>query len=404
MSTLKNGVKTGKTTDLRQAAIELHRRFKGKIEVRSKFPINDTLTLSLAYTPGVAEPCRQIASDKEKIYDYTSKAGMVAVVTDGSAVLGLGNIGAAASLPVMEGKAILFKELAGVDAFPICLDTQDVDKIVETISLISCVFGGINLEDISAPRCFQIEEKLKEKVDIPVFHDDQHGTAVVVLAALINALRLVDKDITKVKIVINGAGAAGIAVAKFLRRAGAKGELILCDTKGIIYQGRKEGMNFIKEEISRLTNPEKKKGDLTFALKEADVFIGVSSGGIVNSEMIRKMSPSPIVFAMANPIPEIYPEEAYRAGASIIGTGGSNYPNQINNVLGFPGIFKGALRVRARVINEEMKLAASLALADVVKNDLRKDYILPKPLDHRVVETVAAAVASTARKTKVAKK
>lgn len=383
-------------------ALEFHRKYRGKIEIKSKIPIKDEKNLSLAYTPGVAEPCRKIFTKEEKIYDYTSKGNMVAVVTDGSAVLGLGNIGAKASLPVMEGKAILFKEFAGIDAFPICLDTQDADKIVETVKLISPVFGGINLEDISSPRCFEIERRLNQALDIPVFHDDQHGTAVITLAALINALKIAEKELSEIKVVINGAGAAGIAIAKFLLRAGAR-EITLCDSKGIIYEGRKNGMNFAKEKISKMTNRNGKRGGLKEALEGTDVFIGVSAPNVLTKEMIKMMNPSPIIFAMSNPIPEINPKLATEAGALIVGTGRSDYPNQINNVLGFPGIFKGTLRVRAKEINEEMKLAASFALANLVKNeDLRRDYILPEPFDPWVAETVAQAVEEAAQKTEVA--
>ena len=383
-------------------ALEFHRKYRGKIEIKSKIPIKDEKNLSLAYTPGVAEPCRKIFTKEEKIYDYTSKGNMVAVVTDGSAVLGLGNIGAKASLPVMEGKAILFKEFAGIDAFPICLDTQDADKIVEVVKLISPVFGGINLEDISSPRCFEIERRLNQVLDIPVFHDDQHGTAVITLAALINALKIAGKELSEIKVVINGAGAAGIAIAKFLLRAGAR-EITLCDSKGIIYEGRKNGMNFAKEKISKMTNRNGKRGGLKEALEGTDVFIGVSAPNVLTKEMIKMMNPSPIIFAMSNPIPEVNPKLAIEAGALIVGTGRSDYPNQINNVLGFPGIFKGTLRVRAKEINEEMKLAASFALANLVKNeDLRRDHILPEPFDPWVAETVAQAVEEAAQKTEVA--
>jgi len=388
--------------NINEEALEFHRKHRGKIEVKSKISIKDEKNLSLAYTPGVAEPCRKIFTQEEKIYDYTSKGNMVAVVTDGSAVLGLGNIGAKASLPVMEGKAILFKEFAGIDAFPVCLDTQDVDKIVETVKLISPVFGGINLEDISSPRCFEIERRLKQELDIPVFHDDQHGTAVITLAALINALRIAEKELSRIKIVINGAGAAGIAIAKFLLKAGAR-EITLCDSKGIVYEGRKNGMNFAKEKISKRTNKEGKRGGLKEALERTDVFIGVSAPDVLTKKMIKRMNPSPIIFAMSNPVPEINPKLAIEAGALIVGTGRSDYPNQINNVLGFPGIFKGALRVRAREINEEMKMAASFALANLIKDeDLRRDYILPKPFDPQVAETVALAVEEAAQKTGVA--
>ncbi len=383
---------------------QLHYSLKGKLEIKSKVKIDSKKALSLAYTPGVAEPCRIIHSSPSSIYDLTMKGNCVAVVSDGSAVLGLGNIGAQASLPVMEGKALLFKELAGVDAFPICIDSQDVEEIVRVVELIAPVFGGINLEDISAPRCFLIEEKLKERLDIPIFHDDQHGTAVVVLAALLNALKLTGRKVENTSVVINGAGAAGIAVSTFLHHYGF-GEIILCDSKGIIYEGRKEGMNFAKERVARFTNPEKIKGGLEEAVKGKDVFIGLSVPGVLTGSMVRKMNKDSIILALANPEPEIHPEEAKRAGAKIIGTGRSDYPNQINNVLGFPGIFKGALSVRAKEINEEMKISASQALARVLSpEELREDRLLPLPLDKRVVPAVSQAVSEAAIRTGVAQR
>jgi len=389
--------------NINEEALEFHRKYRGKIEVKSKISVKDEKNLSLAYTPGVAEPCRKIFAQEEKIYDYTGKGNMVAVVTDGSAVLGLGNIGAKASLPVMEGKAILFKEFAGIDAFPICLDTQDVDKIVETVKLISPAFGGINLEDISAPRCFEIEKRLKKTLDIPVFHDDQHGTAVIVLAGLINALKVVGKKIDEVKVVVNGAGAAAIAVLKFLMSAGVK-KAILCDSKGIIYEGRKENMNPAKEEMAKVTNREMIKGSLADAIIGADVFIGLSVGGVLKQEVVKSMANDPIIFAMANPIPEIMPEEAKAAGARIVATGRSDFPNQVNNCLGFPAIFKGALKVRASDINEEMKLAAAQAIASIIPEDkLSEDNIIPNVFNPKVVEAESEAVAKAAIETGVAR-
>lgn len=389
---------------LREDALKLHFENKGKIEVISKVPVSSKEDLSLAYTPGVAEPCKEIFQDPEKIYDYTAKGNMVAVVTDGTAVLGLGKIGAKAALPVMEGKAVLFKCFAGVDAFPICIDSTDIDTIVETVRLIEPVFGGINLEDIAAPSCFEIERRLKECLSIPVFHDDQHGTAIITLAALLNALKLVKKDISEITVVINGAGAAGIAIAKILLKAGVK-DILLCDREGIIYEGRKEGMNWAKEEMAKLTNKEKRSGKLADALVDADVFIGVSSANIVSKEMVKNMKKDPIIFAMANPVPEINPKDAHEAGARIVGTGRSDYPNQINNVLAFPGVFRGALDVMARDINDEMKLAAAYALADIIPyNELKEDYIIPKPFDPRVAPTVAKAVATAAMECNVARK
>ncbi|MFC1801640.1 NADP-dependent malic enzyme [Nanoarchaeota archaeon] len=371
--------------DLNQEALELHKKKKGKIEVTNKFgPLKTKKDLSLAYTPGVAEPCREIAKDKSKVYDYTSKGNMVAVVTDGSAVLGLGNIGPEASLPVMEGKAILFKEFANVDAFPICLSTQEVDEIVEIVKNISAGFGGINLEDISAPRCFEIEARLKKELDIPVFHDDQHGTAIVVLAGLINALKIVSKEFSDVKIVINGAGAAGIAVAKILKQFGAQ-EIILCDSKGVIYRGR-TGLNPYKEEMAAVTEAS----TLNEAMEGADVFIGLSVAGVVDKEMVASMNSEAIVFAMANPEPEIMPDEAKAGGAKIIATGRSDFPNQINNVLAFPGVFRGALDARKK-ITEEMKVAAAKALASCVESPTA-EKIVPYALDKGVAEKIAEAV------------
>jgi malate dehydrogenase (oxaloacetate-decarboxylating) len=385
---------------LEQESLKLHKEKKGKIEIKSKVPLKNKKDLSLVYTPGVAEPCNEIHKDKKKVYDYTSRWNMVAVVSDGSSVLGLGNIGPEAALPVMEGKAVLFKQFGGVDAFPVCLSTQDTDKIVETVRMISPSFGGISLEDISAPRCFEIESRLKKELDIPVFHDDQHGTAVVVLAGLMNALKVVGKNIENIKVAVSGAGAAGIAVTKILLSVGAK-DVILCDTKGLIYGGR-ENLNPIKEEIAKITNRKKISGSLADAMKESDVFIGVSVQGAVSEEMVSSMNENAVVFAMANPIPEIYPDIAKKAGARIIATGRSDFPNQINNVLAFPGIFRGALDVRASDINDDMKLAASYALADLL-DEPREDYIIPDPFDKRVAKTVAKAVAGVAKKSGVSR-
>ncbi|MEK6646066.1 MAG: malic enzyme-like NAD(P)-binding protein [Candidatus Firestonebacteria bacterium] len=384
-------------------ALLLHKKNKGKISVLSKVKIRNARDLSLAYSPGVAEPCREIAKDKSKIYTYTSKSNMVAVVSDGSAVLGLGNIGPFAALPVMEGKAILFKKFAGIDAFPICLNTQDKDEIVNTVKLLEPVFGGINLEDISGPKCFYIEERLKKEMNIPVFHDDQHGTAVVVLAGLLNALKFVGKKLEKIKIVINGAGAAGIAIAKISNKLKVK-EIILCDTHGIIYADRKEGMNFAKEQASKYTNPRKIKGKLQDALTNADVFIGVSAANVLKKEDVKQMNNDSIIFALANPDPEITPDDARSSGAAIVATGRSDYPNQVNNVLGFPGIFRGALDVRASEINEEMKISAIYAIANLIPaKKIRNDYIIPSPFDKRVVKAVSLAVAKAAVKSGVAR-
>lgn len=389
---------------LREDALKLHRDNKGKLNVTSKVLVKDEKGLSLAYTPGVAEPCKEIHRDPDKVYEYTSKGNMVAVVSDGTAVLGLGNIGASASLPVMEGKAVLFKSFADVDAFPICLETSDINKIVETVALLEPVFGGINLEDIAAPACFEIEKKLKERLSIPVFHDDQHGTAIIVLAGLLNALKITGKKLDELTIAMNGAGAAGIAIAKILLSAGAK-DIIMCDRNGIIYKGRKKGMNWAKEEMAGITNKGNKSGILADVLVGADVFIGVSTANIVTAEMVKSMNNDSIIFAMANPVPEIDPETAKKVGARIVGTGRSDYPNQINNVLAFPGIFRGALDVRASDINEDMKLAAAYALSSVIPDDeLTEEYIIPKAFDPRVAPAVAKAVGEAAVKSGVAKK
>jgi len=388
---------------LRDDALKLHKDNKGKLEVISKVPVSSKEDLSLAYTPGVAEPCKEIHQDLNSVYDYTFKGNTVAVVSNGTAVLGLGNIGAAASIPVMEGKSVLFKCFAGIDAFPICIDTEDIDKVVETTALIEPVFGGINLEDITAPACFEIERRLKERLSIPVFHDDQHGTAIIALAGLFNALKLIKKDIKDVVVVINGSGSAGVAIAKIFLKAGVK-DLIMCDRKGIVYRGRKEGMNWAKEEMAQITNKDNKQGTLADALVGADVFIGVSSANVVTPEMVKSMNTDPIIFAMANPVPEIDPALAKEAGARVVGTGRSDYPNQINNVLAFPGVFRGALDVRASQINEEMKLAAAYALAELIpENELTEDYIIPKPFDRRVAPAVAKAVAKAAIETGVAR-
>ncbi|MDR3164225.1 MAG: NAD-dependent malic enzyme [Synergistaceae bacterium] len=367
----------------------------------SRMPVETMDDLSIAYTPGVAEPCREIVRNPAAVYEVTSKWNTVAVVTDGSAVLGLGNIGAEASLPVMEGKSVLFKRFAGIDSFPLAIRTHDVDKIVETVALLTAGLGGINLEDISAPRCFEIERRLQEACDIPVFHDDQHGTAVISFAALVNALKIVDKKLSDIKIVLNGAGAAGSAICKFLLSAGAS-NIVMCDLNGVIYKGR-PGMNPSEEELAAISNLEGKKGLLADVIRGADVFMGVSGPGTVTGDMVRSMNKNAIVFAMANPTPEIFPDEAREAGAAVIATGRSDFPNQVNNCLGFPGIFRGALDVRARCVNEEMKLAAARVLADLVTKDkLRPDYIIPRALDPRVVPAVAAGVAEAAEKTGVA--
>jgi len=389
--------------NINEEALKLHLENKGKIEVVSKTKIKDMHDLAVVYTPGVAEPCRKIKEDVSKVYDYTTKGNMVAVVTDGTAVLGLGDIGPEAALPVMEGKAILFKYFAGIDAFPICINSKDPNEIIKTVQLIAPSFGGINLEDISAPRCFEIEQRLKESLDIPVFHDDQHGTAVVTLAGLINALKLVNKKMEEIKIVFNGAGAAAVAIAKFLISAGAK-DMIICDSKGIIYQGRKENMNSAKKEMAKLTNQNHIKGSLADAIVDADVFIGVSAAGALSVEMAKKMASDAIIFAMANPVPEIMPDQAKEAGIRIMATGRSDFPNQVNNCLGFPAIFKGALQVRASNITEEMKLAAANAIASVIpENELNDENIIPNVFHPEVMEKEANAVAQAARESGVAR-
>ncbi|MGB4735578.1 MAG: malic enzyme-like NAD(P)-binding protein [Bacillota bacterium] len=383
--------------------MELHRTHRGKIEVISKVPVLNKHDLSLAYTPGVAEPCKEIHADPDKVYEYTAKGNMVAVVTNGTAVLGLGDIGAAAGLPVMEGKAVLFKAFAGVDAFPICLDTKDPDEIVNAVRLLEPVFGGVNLEDISAPACFEIESKLKKVTNMPIFHDDQHGTAIVVCAAMINALKIVGKDASELRVVINGAGAAGIAVCKLLMTLGVN-DIILCDSKGAVYEGRTEGMNPYKEEIAKITNRDKLSGKLADVMKGADVFIGLSIAGCVTREMVSSMAEDPMIFAMANPIPEIMPDEARAAGAKVIATGRSDFPNQINNVLAFPGVFRGALDARATDINEEMKLAAAYAISEIITDEeLDPEYVIPAPFDERVAPAVAASVAEAAESSGVAR-
>lgn len=381
--------------DYFKESLLLHEKNRGKITVNSKITVNTKEDLSLAYSPGVAEPCLKIKENKENVYKYTSKGNLVAVVTDGSAVLGLGNISAEASLPVMEGKSILFKEFGNIDAFPIALNTNDVDEIVNTVKLLSPTFGGVNLEDISAPRCFEIEERLKKELNIPVFHDDQHGTAVVVLAGVINSLKLVGKDISKVKIVVNGMGAAGTAIAKLLKEAGAE-NIIPCDKIGILNEND-VNINGYYKEIAKMFNKNNLKGNLKNALKDADIFIGVSAANILNSEDIKNMNKDSILFAMANPIPEIMPEEAKKGGARIIGTGRSDLPNQINNVSVFPGIFRGALDVQAKEINEEMKIAAAKALAGYIADEeLNDEYVLPSVLDKNIADAIAKAVKEAA--------
>lgn len=388
--------------NLNEEALKLHKDNHGKLMVQTKVSVNDEHDLSLAYSPGVAAPCLEIEKNPEKIYDYTNKANFVAVATNGSAVLGLGDIGAAASLPVMEGKAVLFKEFADVDAFPICIDERDPDKFIEVVKKISTVFGGINLEDIKAPECFYIENRLKEELDIPVFHDDQHGTSIITLAALINSLILVEKDIEEIKVVVNGAGAAGASIIKLLHSEGV-GEIIALDIKGAIYEGR-EDLDESTREIAKITNVENKEGDLAEMIKGADVFIGVSAANLLYKSMVRTMADRAIVFAMANPDPEIMPNCALEAGAEIVGTGRSDFPNQVNNVLAFPGLFRGALDVRAKEINEEMKKAAAYALARLIdKSELRPDYVIPNPFDKRVGFTVAEAVAEAAIQTGAAR-
>ncbi|WP_294465702.1 NADP-dependent malic enzyme [uncultured Ruminococcus sp.] len=388
--------------DIRKESLKKHYEWNGKIEVVSRVKISDSKDLSLAYTPGVAEPCLEIQKDYEKSFELTRRNNLVAVITDGTAVLGLGDIGPEAGMPVMEGKCALFKEFADVDAFPICVRSKDVDEIVNTIYLISGSFGGINLEDIAAPRCFEIEKKLKEKCDIPVFHDDQHGTAVIVAAGLLNALKIVGKNIENANIVVNGAGSAGIAITKHLFNMGAK-NITLCDINGIICEGD-NSLSDVHKYMSTITNREKKTGTLADAMEGADVFIGVSAPNIVSEEMVKSMADNPIIFSMANPTPEIMPDVAKKAGAAVVGTGRSDFPNQINNVLAFPGIFRGALDCRASEINEEMKVAASYAIASLVSEDeLNPDYILPQAFDKRIGKTVAEAVKEAAVKTGVAR-
>lgn len=393
-------------TSLYQESLAVHKRLGGVLEVASKVRLQTIHDLSVAYTPGVAEPCRKIVKDPELVYLYTLKRNTIAVVTDGSAVLGLGNIGPYAALPVMEGKAIIFKEFAGIDAFPICLDTQETEEVIKAVKYLAPAFGGINLEDISAPRCFEIEGRLREELDLPVMHDDQHGTAIVVFAGLLNALKIVNKKLNELHIVISGLGAAGVAIFRFLVRAGANPARILaCDSKGLVYEGRENGMNPVKEEIARLTNSGKLKGDLENAFPDADLFIGVSVGGIVSEEMVRSMAKDAIVMAMANPVPEIMPDAAKRAGARIVATGRSDFPNQLNNCLSFPGVFKGALSTCARKITPEMEMAAAHALAEVVAgNELSEDHIIPDPFDRLVVPAVAKAVAGASLESCVARK
>jgi len=389
-------------TDAQKKALELHEQWRGKITVEYTCPVATKEDLTMAYTPGVAEPCKLISKDVDLSYKYTRRWNLVAVVTDGTAVLGLGDIGPEAGMPVMEGKCVLFKAFGGVDAFPLCIRSKDVDEIVNTVALLAGSFGGVNLEDISAPRCFEIERKLKERCDIPIFHDDQHGTAIVVAAGVFNALKVVGKKIEDVRVVINGAGAAGMAIANIMLALGVR-HLYLCDKDGAIYEGR-EGMNPFKEEISKRTNPEKIKGGLADLMAGADIFIGVSAPNVVTKEMVQSMNRDPIVFALANPIPEIHPDLAREAGAKVVGTGRSDFPNQINNVLAFPGVFRGALNVRASDINEEMKVAAAKAIADLIApEELSADYVIPAALDPRVRDAVAKAVAEAARRSGVAR-
>ncbi len=389
--------------DIKKEALLLHEKWGGKIEVSSTVKVENRKDLSIAYTPGVAEPCLEIEKDPELSYVYTKRHNLVAVVTDGTAVLGLGDIGPEAAMPVMEGKCVLFKTFGGVDAFPLCIRSKEVDDIVETVRLIAGSFGGINIEDISAPRCFEIERRLKQVCDIPVFHDDQHGTAVVTLAAMINALKIAGKQIKDVSVVVNGAGSAGIAVTRLLMGMGLE-KVILCDRKGAIYKGR-EGQNAEKVLMAEISNLEMKKGGLSDVIEGADVFIGVSAPGVLTKEMVKTMSKDPIIFAMANPVPEIHPDEATQAGALVVGTGRSDYDNQINNVLAFPGIFRGALDVRASDINDEMKIAAAYAIAGLVSDsELKPGYVIPEPFDKRVGPAVARAVAKAARDSKVARK
>ena len=377
-------------------SLKLHEKNKGKIEVISKVKVENMEDLSLAYSPGVAEPCKRIAENKENVYKYTSKGNMIAVVTDGSAVLGLGNIGPEAALPVMEGKAILFKEFAGVDAFPICLDTQDTEEIIRTVKLLAPGLGGINLEDISAPRCIEIESRLKKELDIPVFHDDQHGTAIVVTAGLINAYRFLGKNLKDARVVVNGAGAAVSSICKMIKELGVS-DIIAVDKTGILNRDDIKDYNELHKELAEITNINNKKGTLSDALEGSDIFIGVSAGNILKKDMVKKMNKDAVIFAMANPVPEIMPEDALEAGAAIVGTGRSDYPNQINNVLAFPGLFKGALEAKSKKITEDMKIEAAKAIAYILNDDdLKKDYIIPDVFDKRVVESVAEAVKKVA--------
>lgn len=388
--------------DVKERAMQEHYKWAGKLEVTARAKVDNREKLSLAYTPGVAEPCLAIQQDINKSYELTRRWNLVAVVTDGTAVLGLGDIGPEAGMPVMEGKCVLFKEFGGVDAFPLCIKSKDVDTIVETIYLLSGSFGGVNLEDISAPRCFEIERRLKERCDIPIFHDDQHGTAIVVAAAMLNAMKLTGRKLEEQKVIVSGAGAAGISVTRLLMKLGLR-RVILCDRQGAVYTGR-DNLNLEKEEMAKISNPDRESGSLAEVLKGADIFIGVSSPGIVTEAMVRSMNKDPIIFAMANPIPEIMPDVAKAGGASVIGTGRSDYPNQINNVLAFPGIFRGALDVRASDINDEMKVAAAYAIASLVSGEeLRPEYIIPDAFDSRIGKTVAAAVAKAARDSGVAR-
>lgn len=389
--------------DYAKESLKKHSEWKGKIEVISRVPVSTKEDLALAYTPGVAQPCLEIQKDLDKSYELTRRHNMCAVITDGSAVLGLGDIGPEAGMPVMEGKSVLFKAFGDVDAFPLCIKTKDVDEFVNTVYLLSGSFGGVNLEDISAPRCFEIERKLKEKCDIPIFHDDQHGTASITLAGLLNALKVVGKKKENVRVVTSGAGAAAVSIVRLILSAGFK-NVVMCDRNGAIYEGRKDGMNWIKEEMAQCTNREKRKGTLAEMLVGADIFIGVSAPGLVTSEMVRSMAEDAIVFACANPTPEIFPDEAKAAGAKVVATGRSDFPNQINNVLACPGVFRGTFDVRAKDINEEMKMAAARALAELIsEEELEADYIIPKAFDPRVGKAVASAVAKAAKDSGVAR-
>ncbi|TMN21159.1 NAD-dependent malic enzyme [Lentibacillus cibarius] len=390
-------------SNLRDEALHMHKVNKGKLSTESKVQVKNAKDLSLAYSPGVAEPCKEIHDRKEMVYDFTMKGNTVAVVSNGSAVLGLGNIGPEAALPVMEGKAVLFKNFSGVDSFPVCLDSYDVEAIVQTVKMMEPTFGGVNLEDIAAPDCFVIEERLKKETNIPIFHDDQHGTAIVTVAGLINALKLSGKSFSDIKVVANGAGAAGIAIIKLLYNFGVR-DIIMCDSKGAIFEGRSYGMNEVKEEVAQMTNKDKQEGQLGDILEDADAFIGVSVGGLLTKEMVQKMSDDPIIFAMANPDPEIMPSDAKEVGVKVIGTGRSDFPNQVNNVLAFPGIFRGALDVRATRINEPMKVAAAEAIASLItEEELNEDYVIPAAFDPRVAPLVASSVAKAAMETGVAR-